>query len=125
MRKLSKPSNELSPEEHTKWVSKLEAVYERTDLTDDQKNALIAEMFEEYREESFEAYVRRGAAAIDRRSTTQEERQQFVEDYTKVAMAHFTAPPEKKREAMEKALEEVWARRRREKEAKQEQEKKK
>lgn len=54
-----------------------------------------------------------------------DEKEQFVEDYTKVAIAHFAAPAGKKREAMEKALREIWERRRREKEAKQQQDKKK
>lgn len=76
--------------------------------------------------EQLERFIR-GAAAqlVSKEITVKDEKEQFVEDYTKVAMAHFAAPAGKKREAMKKALQEVWDRRRREKEAKQKQAQKK
>ena len=40
---------------------------------------------------------------------------QLIKDFEKVFNAHYNAPPEKKAEAMEKALREMWAERRREK----------
>lgn len=49
---------------------------------------------------------------------------EFIEDYTKVFNAHSQAPPGKEREALEKALKEIWERRRREKAAKQQEEEK-
>jgi len=48
-----------------------------------------------------------------RQESPEGEKERFIEDYTKVAMARYKAPPEEKREAMEKALRAVWAERRR------------
>lgn len=47
---------------------------------------------------------------------------QLIKDFEKVFNAHYNAPPEKKAEAMEKALREVWEERRREKAAGQQEE---
>lgn len=47
---------------------------------------------------------------------------QFVEDYLKIMTAGFGQPPEQEDEAIDKAIKEVWERRRREKAARQEQE---
>jgi len=44
---------------------------------------------------------------------------QFVEDYVKVLTAGFGESPEKEDQAIEKAIKEVWERRRREKETKE------
>jgi hypothetical protein len=54
-----------------------------------------------------------------------EEEERLVEDFAKVYNAFSKAPEGKEDEAMDKALDAVWERRRREKEAKQEQDKKK
>jgi hypothetical protein len=53
-----------------------------------------------------------------------DDKEQLIRDFEKVYMAHYKAPLEEKREAMKKALQEVWDRRRRDKEAKQQQDKK-
>lgn len=47
---------------------------------------------------------------------------EFIEDYTKALNAHSQAPPGKEREVLEKALKEIWERRRGEKAAKQREE---
>lgn len=47
---------------------------------------------------------------------------EFIEDYTKAFNAHGQAPPGKEREALEKALKEIWEQRRREKAARLQQE---
>ena len=44
--------------------------------------------------------------------------EEFIADYGKVFAAYSQAPPEQRREAMRKALQEIWERRRREKAAK-------
>ena len=41
--------------------------------------------------------------------------EEFIADYTKVFEAYRQAPPEERREAMQKALHEIWEQRRREK----------
>lgn len=53
------------------------------------------------------------------------EKEKFVEDYVKVMTAGFGESPEKEDEAIERAIREVWDRRRREKETKQKQARKK
>lgn len=54
-----------------------------------------------------------------------DENEQLIEDFEKVYMAHYKAPSEQKREAMKKALQEIWDRRRREKDANHKQAQKK
>lgn len=53
-----------------------------------------------------------------------EEEERLVEDFAKVYNAFSKAPKGKEDEALDKALDEVWERRAREKETKQQQEKK-
>lgn len=48
--------------------------------------------------------------------------EEFIADYTKVFEAYRQAPPEERREAMQKALHEIWQHRRREKAARQQEE---
>ncbi|HEY6249640.1 MAG TPA: hypothetical protein VI685_06740 [Candidatus Angelobacter sp.] len=102
-----------------KWKKEIEAIAERPDLSEDEMDSLISEKFEGYKRESFEAFVRRYATALHRhkQSRDDEGEQRFVDDYTKVAMAKYNAPPEKEHEEFERALREVWERRRREKAA--------
>ncbi|HEY6249641.1 MAG TPA: hypothetical protein VI685_06745 [Candidatus Angelobacter sp.] len=45
------------------------------------------------------------------------DKEQFVEDYVKIMTAGFGQPPEQENEAIDKAIKEVWERRRREKAA--------
>ena len=47
-----------------------------------------------------------------------DDKEQLIKDFEKVYTASYHAPPDKEREAMEKALREVWEERRREKAAK-------
>jgi len=53
------------------------------------------------------------------------DKDQFIEDYVKVMTAGFGGPPEKEDEAIEKAIKEVWERRRREKATKTKEDKSK
>lgn len=50
------------------------------------------------------------------------DKEQFVEDYVKVATAGFGLPPQQEDQAIETTVKEIWERRRREKAAKQQKE---
>jgi len=101
-----------------KYMHQIEAFSSRDDISDEQLDAFVAQKLEEYQQESFEAFVHRVARALASRRRRQDDNERFIEDYTKVALAHYHAPPEERREATKRALREVWERRRREKAAK-------